>query len=175
MNNDTDHYIESHLPLLKTTFFNVNPAKAQEWTEAFAKAGITDGAFPLPYEIMRDTCQMLGLILFPADLYHFNETQYQFFGKIVENGGFIEYPSDKPTPYKAVYAQGFPVSGTFGQVEKVVMWAYPGKVFARKRLLHINETEMHRIRKEVLLLHKSARRPWRIATIICRAWACSSW
>jgi hypothetical protein len=141
-NNNIARHIESHLSFLKAAFYAVNPIKAEEWTKAFAKAGITDEAFPTTYESMKETCQMFALSFSPIELDHFNKIQYQYFSKLVENGGFIQYASDKPTPYKPIYAQGFPVSGTFGQVEKVVAWADPSKVFARKRLLHVHEAQM---------------------------------
>src|SRR5438046_5251220 len=85
---------------------------------------------------------------------HFDHVQYQFFGKLVENGESISYPDDRPTPYKPVYAPGFPIAGTFGQVEKVVTYADPSKVFARKRLLHIEGQQKGRIETEIRLLQR---------------------
>jgi len=89
--------------------------------------------------------------LSPVELDQFNNIQYQYFGNLVENRSFIEYANDKPTRYKP---QWFPVSGTFGPVEKVVAWADPSKVFARKRLFHVHEAQMPRVEKEVLFLQK---------------------
>lgn len=145
-------HIQTHLPLLHAAFYAVNPIKAEEWTKAFAQAGITDDSFPATDEAMKSTCEMYALSLSPIELNYFQKVQYQYFSKLVENGCYIEYPNDKPTPYKPVYASGFPVSGTFGQVEKVVAWADVSKCFARKRLLHIDDSQKHRIEKEVLLL-----------------------
>ena len=103
---------------------------------------------------MKATCISFGIHLSPLELDHFDHVQYQFFGKLVENGESISYPDDRPTPYKPVYAPGFPIAGTFGQIEKVVSYADPSKMFARKRLLHIEGQQKSRIEAEIRLLQK---------------------
>ena len=150
----TLQYAAQHLPLLRAVFLAINPHQADEWTYVFASVGITDASFPAAKETMRATCCHFGIHLSPLELDHFDYVQYRFFGKIVENGQSISYPDDRPTPYEPVYTPGFPIAGTFSQVEKVVTYADPSKVFARKRLLHIEHQQKCRIETEIRLLQR---------------------
>jgi serine/threonine protein kinase len=70
----------------------------------------------------------------------------------VQQGEHIEYPH-KSSPYQKVFTPGFPVSGTFGEVDKVSLYHDPARVFARKRLLHFEERRhTEAIKKEIRLL-----------------------
>ena len=144
--------IARYLPLLSKVLNTINPTHAAAWIIPFANAGITDASFPTSIEAMKNTCESFGIRISSIELEHFHRVQYMYFGSVVSNGEYRVYDDDKPTPYKTISAPGFPKSGTFGQVEKVVACANPKQVYARKRLLDVTDKAKPMIEKEVRLL-----------------------
>lgn len=149
-----EYIVKRSLPLLYKVFGAINPTNAVPWIVPFAKAGITDASFPTSLQAMTQTCQTFGICLSAVELEHFNRLQYIYFAGVVVNGEHIIYDDDKPTPYKVIKTPGFPKSGTFGQVEKVMFCADPSTTYARKRLLVITEYSKPMIEKEVALLRR---------------------
>lgn len=97
-------------------------------------------------------CLQLGIEIQEIPCTIFDKLQRRYFARHVQQGEHFEYPH-KSSPYQKVFTPGFPVSGTFGEVDKVCLYNDPTRVFARKRLLHFEERRhAEAIKKEIRLL-----------------------
>src|SRR5208282_383294 len=81
----------------------------------------------------------------------FNVLQKHFFSPMVRNGEHLDYP-EQAAPCKRIFTPGFPISGTFGEMEKVGLFVEPQKIFARKRLLRTGDAHIKRMKTEIRLL-----------------------
>ena len=145
--------LKLHVPILYSVFRRINEKNARDWALAFEKGGFTDKWFPVQNEsAMQDSCRRLHLKLTPKEINEFYRLQWGYFVRVVQDGESIVYRDKETPPYEQYLHPGFPVCGSFGEVDIVNLIADPSKVYARKRLFNFGEEYLKRISEEVKAL-----------------------
>jgi serine/threonine protein kinase len=145
--------IQQYIPILCSLLEQINPIHAHAWSLQLVGHGIVDGNFPADISIIRKAFKEFGIPITDLQLHHFDNLQGHFFSLPVLNGEHQKY-AGKSSPYMNEYTPGFPICGTFGEVDKVVLYRDKSAVFARKRLLRVDQQDQRRLEQEIKILQK---------------------